>query len=151
MAGMNDSASRQDPLAGVSRADMMSGLFANMVLQQTSMTLMLLGKTPHPESGKTFHDPDAARMFIDQLEMLEVKTRGNLTPEEAGLLKQSLMTVRMAFVEAMDAADKTPPQPEQAAPAGEPAKTAAPDQPAPPPAASPAAEEESRKKFTKKY
>ena len=151
MAGMNDSTSGQDPLAGFSRAEMMSGLFANMVLQQTSMTLMLLGKAPHPESGKTFHDPEAARMFIDQLEMLEVKTKGNLSPEEAGLLKQSLMTVRMAFVEAMDAVDKTPPQPEPASPAGEPARTAAPDQPAPPPAASPAAEDESRKKFTKKY
>jgi hypothetical protein len=151
MAYMNDSASGQDLSAGVSHSETLSGLFANMVLQQTSMTLMLLGKTPHPESGKSLHDPEAARMFIDQLEMLEVKTRGNLTPEEAGLLKQSLMTVRMAFVEAVDEADKTPSRPEQSAPAGEPAKTAAPDQPAPPPAGSPAPDEESRKKFSKKY
>jgi len=138
-------------LAGVSHAEIMSGLFANMVLQQTSMTLMLLGKTPHPESGKTLHDPEAAQMFIDQLEMLEVKTRGNLTSEEAGLLKQSLMTVRMAFVEAVDTAGKPPSQPEPASPAGEPTTTAAPDQPAPPPLTGPTAEEESRKRFTKKY
>ena len=151
MALMNDSTSGPDPLGGVSRAEMMSGLFANMVLQQTSMTLMLLGKAPHPESGKTLHDPEAARMFIDQLEMLEVKTKGNLTPEEVGLLKQSLMTVRMAFVEAVDAGDKTSSQPGQAASSGEPARTAAPDHLTPPPAAGPAAEEESRTKFSKKY
>ncbi len=27
-------------------------------------------------------DFEAAKMFIDQLEMLEAKTKGNLTPEE---------------------------------------------------------------------
>ncbi len=128
----------------------MSGRFANMVLQQTSMALMLLGRTPDPESGKTVNDPDAARMFIDQLEMLEVKTKGNLTAEEARLLQQSLMTVRMAFVEAVDRTTPAPSAPGRAPPASEPAKAATPDQ-APPAAASPAPEEEPRKKFTKKY
>jgi hypothetical protein len=146
---MSDSTSGPEPLAGVSREEILSGLFANMILQQTSMALMLLGKAPHPETGKTLHDPEAARMFIDQLEMLEVKTKGNLTPDEAGLLKQSLMTVRMAFVEAVDKAGETPSSGE-ATPAGEAAKAAAASQPASP-AGSPTAEEESRKKFSKKY
>ncbi len=129
----------------------MSGLFANMVLQQTSMALMFLGKTPHPQSGKTLNDPEAAQMFIDQLEMLEVKTKGNLTPEEAGLLRQSLMTVRMAFVEAVNTASQAPAAPEPTPTASAPPSAATPDQPATSPAASPPAAEESRKKFTKKY
>ena len=41
-------------------------------------------------------------MFIDQLEMLEAKTKGNLSKQEDGLLKQALAAVRMSFVEAMD-------------------------------------------------
>ncbi len=128
----------------------MSGLFANMILQQTSMALMFLGKTPHPESGKMVNEPEAARMFIDQLEMLEVKTKGNLTAEESRLLQQSLMTVRMAFVEAVDKRGPPPAAAEQTPPASETSKAATPDQ-TPPPAASPAPEEEPRKKFTKKY
>ncbi len=148
---MSDSTSASDPLASVSREEIMSGLFANMILQQTSMALMFLGKTPHPQSGKTIKDPEAAQMFIDQLEMLEVKTKGNLTPDEAGLLKQSLMTVRMAFVEAMNTAGETPSAPEPTQPASAPPSAAMPDQPATSPAASPPPAEESRKKFTKKY
>ena len=130
---------------------MLSALFANMILQQTNMILMLLGATPHPESGERLHDTEAARMFIDQLEMLEVKTKGNLTKEEAGLLKQSLMTARLAFVEAVEAAGKTPAQRDQSAAAAEGVKQVAPDQQRSSPLSSPTAEEESRKKFIKKY
>ena len=42
-------------------------------------------------------------MFIDQLEMLEAKTKGNLNRQEDGLLKQALAALHMAFVEAVDA------------------------------------------------
>ena len=86
---------------------MRSALFAQMVMQQSSMAMMLLGKTAHPETGKIVRDLEAARLFIDQLEMLEFKTKGNLNQEEAALLKQSLMSLRMAFVEAVDS---PPPQ-----------------------------------------
>ena len=90
----------------------------------------------------------AARMFIDQLEMIEVKTKGNLDKNEDQLLKQSLTTLRMAFVEAVNS-----PAPDAAkAPSDQPAKAAADTaqgatagQAAPPP------QEESHKKFSKKY
>ena len=129
----------------------MSALFAHMIMQQSNLAMMLLGKAAHPETGQVVRDLEGARLFIDQLEMLEVKTKGNLNPEEAALLKQSLMALRMAFVESVDS---PPLQPEAradrpAAPA-ESAKPAEPSQPAPAPAAT-AGEEESRKKFTKKY
>ena len=35
------------------RDEMMSALFAHMVMQQTNMAMMLLGKVAHPETGKT--------------------------------------------------------------------------------------------------
>src|SRR5437867_2283404 len=82
--------------------DRISALFANMVAQQTNMALMFLGRVPHPESGQPVRDLKAAQMFIDQLEMLEVKTKGNLDKQEAGFLKQNLTALRMAFVEAAD-------------------------------------------------
>src|SRR6266702_2074155 len=82
--------------------DMTSALFAQLVMQQVNMAMMLLGKVAHPESGKLIKDIEGARFFIDQLEMLEIKTKGNLTKEESGLLKQSLMSLRLAFVEAVE-------------------------------------------------
>jgi hypothetical protein len=127
--------------------EMLSALFAYLVMQQSNMALMLLGKTPHPETGKTLLDLDSAKLFIDQLEMLEAKTKGNLNPEEASLLKQTLMRLRLAFVEAADApapaTEPKKPAPEPAQPTAEAAKPV-PETPA-------AEDDEHRKKFSKKY
>src|SRR3954462_1163089 len=79
--------------------EIMSALFANMVIQNTNMALMFLGKVPHPQTGQPIKDLESAQMFIDQLEMLAYKTRGNLNAEEKQLLQQSLVSLRMAFVE----------------------------------------------------
>lgn len=136
--------------ADASRDEAFSASFANLVLQQTNLALMFLGQSPQPEGGQKSPDLEAAQVFISQLEMLEAKTRGNLTPQEQALLKQSLTTVRLAFVEAVNQAE-TPPQPAPAGPAAAPAQSAAAaasaaDAPAP------ASEEaESKRKFFKKY
>jgi uncharacterized protein DUF1844 len=138
---MSDTGIPQEPVQSASPAQIQSALFAQLVMQQANMALMLLGKVPHPESGQAVKDVEAARLFIDQLEMLEAKTKGNLNKEESGLLKQTLMSLRLAFVEAVDETPKKPepqPQPKPAA-----------DQPSSPPA--PPAEEEHHKKFSKKY
>src|SRR3954466_13523848 len=91
-----------DPLANASREEIISALFANLIIQQTNMAFMFLGRVPHPDSGEIIQDFESAKFFIDQLEMIEVKTKGNLDKRESDLLKQSLTGLRMAFVEAMD-------------------------------------------------
>lgn len=125
----------------LSREELMSVLFAELVIQQSNMATIFLGRVANPQTGKATKDLDAARLFIDQLEMLETKTKGNLSKEEEALLKQSLTQLRLAFVEASNEPAEpreTKPKPEQqAAPAPE--------------SGGQAAEEESRKKFTKKY
>ena len=88
--------------SGVSASDreqMTAALFAQLVMQQTNLAMMFLGKMPNPETGEKVRDMESARFFIDQLEMLETKTKGNLSREEETLLKQSSMTLRFAFVE----------------------------------------------------
>ncbi len=124
----------------LTQEETMAALFAQLVMQQSNMALMLLGKVAHPESGKVIKDVEAARFFIDQLEMLEVKTRGNLSKEEAGLLKQSLVSLRLAFVDAVEAKETAPttPPPQPAAEDKKPEPTIL-------------SEEEHRKKFSKKY
>jgi hypothetical protein len=148
---MNDPQVSEDKPVSGSPEEMNSALFAHLVMQQSSMAMMLLGKTPHPETGQTVCDLEAAKLFIDLLEMLQAKTKGNLNPEEANLLKQSLMSLRMAFVEAVDAPpSKAGPRPSHSPPqtASIPVPEAAKAEPAP--GAVPT-DEEHRKKFTKKY
>lgn len=99
---MSNSDLADDPLANASREEIMSALFGHMVIQNTNMALMFLGQVPHPQSGERVQDFEAARMFIDQLEMLELKTKGNLSREEEKLLQQSLTHLRMTFVQVMD-------------------------------------------------
>jgi len=133
-------------------AERMAALFANLVVQQTNMALMFLGRVPHPESGQPLKDLNAARMFIDQLEMLEVKTKGNLDKREEGLLKQSLTSLRMAFVEAVNEEPSSAPKKQAAAETENAAKSTPTEkkQAGKESAGSPP-EEESHKKFSKKY
>jgi hypothetical protein len=132
----------EQDLGGISREEMMSALFAQLVIQQSNMAMLLMGKVPHPQTGETMRDIEAARLFIDQLEMIEAKTKGNLSKEEDHLLKQSLMSLRMSFVEAVES-----PAPEKKQPAAVPAPAEKKIEAAP----ESAEDAESKKKFTKKY
>ena len=145
----NPQDSENIPVSG-SPEEMRSALFAHMIMQQSSMAMMLMGKSAHPETGKVACDLEAARFFIDQLEMIEFKTKGNLNQEETALLKQSLMSLRMAFVESADSPHAPPESREQGSPAAGDTPGARPNNPAKTPSPSPG-EEETRKKFTKKY
>ena len=132
--------------------DSLSALFAQLVIQQANMAMMLLGKVPHPQTGETVKDTEAAKLFIDQLEMLENKTKGNLSKEESSLLKQSLMSLRMAFVDAVDStASANESRPKKEAGASEPASPASTPNVAASSDSAAATEEEHRKKFSKKY
>jgi Domain of unknown function (DUF1844) len=109
----------EDALANASTAEIHSALFAQLVTGHGQMSLMFLGKLENPQTGKFEEvNAEAAKIFIDQLEMLEAKTKGNLTAEEAKLLTQILNTSRLAFVESIDTrlADAGHPSPNPTAP-----------------------------------
>jgi len=140
--------------------DLQTALFLDLVAQHAEMALMFLGRVPHPQTGKTVQDLETARLFISQLEMLESKTTGNLSPREQALLKQGLMATRMAFVEVVEAGAAKPDDAKESA-AG---SASAASQPETPPAPAPtetsaqaqenppaAMDEDERKKFVKKY
>ena len=139
-----------------SKEEISSALFANMVMQQSNMALMFLGQVPHPESGERVVDLDAAKMFIDTIEMLEAKTKGNLNKNEETMLKRNLTALRMAFVEASN--QKSSPAAKQEPSGAKASASGTPPGSATQPAASAGeaaggseAEAESRKKFSKKY
>ena len=114
---------------------------------------MFLGRIPNPQTGKPEINLEIARMFIDQLEMIHEKTRGNLTSEESEILSRVLSDLQLTFVQA---SGTTAPAAAPAASA-EPAEPAAPAAPAesaasaPNIASEPAPDSESKKKFSKSY
>jgi len=130
----------------------MTQRFIEFVMMQAQNAALFLGQIPNPQTGKGEVNLELAKMFIDQLGMIEEKTRGNLTNEEMAVLRNTLSNLQMAFVEVSkearegktDSAAAAPapaPEPEAPAPAAEQAE----------PPATPATESESRKKFTKSY
>src|SRR5262249_7695974 len=133
----------------------LSQRFIEFVIMHAQNAALFLGQIPNPKSGEPEVNLDLARMFIDQLEMIQEKTRGNLTNEEATVLRNTLSNLQMAYVEASGpGARETAAQPEAPAatspkqPAEQPAGTTSePSQPI----ASGEPETESRKKFSKSY
>src|SRR6266404_1690492 len=131
----------------------MSQRFIEFVMMQAQNAALFLGQIPNPQTGKGEVNLELAKMFIDQLGMIQDKTRGNLTNEETAVLRNTLSNLQMAFVEvSRQVREGTT---ESAAPETPEAETPEPAAPAPaekaPPPATPEAESESRKKFTKSY
>jgi uncharacterized protein DUF1844 len=139
----------------------MTQRFIEFVMMHAQNAALFLGQIPNPKTGEAEINLDLARMFIDQLEMIQEKTRGNLTNEEAMVLRNAISNLQMAYVEAAG-------EPGRARPPGAPETAARPETPespssqppeqptsvAPeqsPPVASSEPETESRKKFTKSY
>ena len=132
--------------------------FIEFVMMHAQNAALFLGQIPNPKTGQGEVNLDLARMFIDQLEMIQEKTRGNLTNEEMIVLRNTLSNLQMAYVEVAK-------EPGRARPPGAPETAAGPEAPQPgpaekssqiqpeqpPPIASTEAESESRKKFTKSY
>lgn len=71
-----------------------------MLVSYLSTTAMFqLGALPGPAGERIPADLPNARRTIDLLEVLEEKTRGNLSPNETQLLQDILYELRLIFVE----------------------------------------------------
>jgi hypothetical protein len=137
----------------------LSQRFIEFVMMHAQNAALFLGQIPNPKTGEGEVNLELAKMFIDQLAMIQEKTRGNLTNEEATVLRNTLSNLQMVYVEVAQhvskgAAQPPPtaaePRPEESASAGPAADKS---KPAPEPSApvEPPAEGESKKKFTKSY
>jgi Domain of unknown function (DUF1844) len=75
--------------------------FNALVLSLGSSVIVHLGEAPDPTTAKKREKPDLgmAQQSIDLLTMLQEKTRGNLTPDEARFLENMLFDLRMLYVQ----------------------------------------------------
>ena len=125
--------------------------FVEFVMMHAQNAALFLGQIPNPKTGVGEVNLDLAKMFIDHLEMIQEKTRGNLSNEESTVLRNALSNLQMAYVEVAQKAPQGSASPATAK-TEEPLKPPEESTPAPeqaPPITS--SESESKKKFTKSY
>ena len=72
--------------------------FYTFCLSLGSSAFVHLGDAPHPETGQPRSDLALAKQTIDILGMLQEKTRGNLSEEEAKFLEHLLLDLRLRYV-----------------------------------------------------
>ena len=72
--------------------------FTMLINAMAQPALIFLGEVPHPGTGKPEINLEQARLQIDLLDVLRIKTRGNLSPDEEGLLDRVLYELRMRWV-----------------------------------------------------
>jgi hypothetical protein len=72
--------------------------FAGFILGLGQMALAYLGEIPVPGTDEIAVDLDQARHSIDILDMLEAKTRGNLTADEEHLLRTLEEELKLTYV-----------------------------------------------------
>jgi Domain of unknown function (DUF1844) len=127
--------------------------FVEFVMMHAQNAALFLGQIPNPQTGQGEVNLELAKMFIDQLAMVQEKTRGNLTNEETTVLRNALSNLQMAFVEVSQAQKRGGQvQPEEKPESAQSTSATTADQkPTTPEPPISATESESKKKFTKSY
>jgi hypothetical protein len=77
----------------------MAQRFIEFVMMQAQNAAFMLGQIPHPQTGRAEVNLDMAQLLIDQLVMIQEKTKGNLTNDEGRILANALANLQIAFVE----------------------------------------------------
>ncbi len=72
--------------------------FEMLVTTFASEAMVALGQLPNPFTNEHVLNWEHARYTIDMLQVLQDKTKGNLSTEEAAMLEALLHQLRLAFV-----------------------------------------------------
>ncbi len=72
--------------------------FTTLVTTLATQAMVSLGQISNPMTGQAETDLPYAKHFIDTLQVLDEKTRGNLSADESGMLSSLLHEMRMAYV-----------------------------------------------------
>jgi hypothetical protein len=64
-----------------------------------TQALMAFGRIPNPITNKAMKNVATAKHFLDTLDMLDEKTRGNLSSDEQRLLEEVQHQLRTLYVE----------------------------------------------------
>ena len=127
----------------------LSQRFIEFIMMQAQNAALFLGQIPNPQTGKGEVNLELAKIFIDQLAMIQEKTRGNLTAEEEKILRSTIANLQMVFVEVSQqgGAKSGPATPDGSSDESDAESEVSEAKPE----SAETSESESRKKFTKSY
>lgn len=91
-----DKVSPRDPIEHI---ELPEPLFLEIVHYLALQARQFMGDVPIDADGERRLFPDPAKHFIDLLEILQQRTEGNLSDEEAQILEQLLADLRVRFLQ----------------------------------------------------
>jgi len=100
---VESSSTGASPLVGSSEPEMVEGpgsapSFFDLVAAVAQPIALYLGDVKMPD-GESMENLQLARLHIDLLEILQMKSAGNLTDQENGFLEDLLYQLRLRYVE----------------------------------------------------
>jgi hypothetical protein len=72
--------------------------FTAFIAGLTMQAMMAMGEMADPKTGMQRENPAEAQYLIDTIAMLQEKTTGNLTEQEAAAIEEAVYSLRMAYV-----------------------------------------------------
>ncbi|MBU1320355.1 MAG: DUF1844 domain-containing protein [candidate division Zixibacteria bacterium] len=77
-----------------------------LIVSLEAAAMQQMGKLQNSITGKVERDLGLAKNSIDMLTMIQTKTDGNLTDDEATLMKRTLFQLRMNYVDELNSEKK---------------------------------------------
>ncbi len=98
LAAQEETEKKKTPEEKQARGPLPQGNFAALISMLTTQALFALGLLQVKGQEKREPDLELAKYNIDMLEILEEKTKGNLTKEEETVLANTINELRMGYV-----------------------------------------------------
>jgi len=77
-------------------------LFMQLIIQNQQIAMMSMGKIKNPVTDRIERNLEHAKIYIDTLDMLLAKTKGNLSEYEEKILIEILKDLKLNYVDEMD-------------------------------------------------
>jgi hypothetical protein len=81
------------------RQEMYAALFSQLVAMLHFAAMQQMGKIKNPMTEAIERNLEGARHTIDTIDMLQARTRGNLSPEEDQFLRHMLQELKLNYVD----------------------------------------------------
>jgi hypothetical protein len=73
-----------------------------LIIQNQQIAMMAMGKIKNPVTDKIDRNLEHAKIYIDTLDMLLAKTKGNLSEYEEKFLTETLKELKLNYVDEVD-------------------------------------------------
>jgi len=77
-------------------------LFMQLVMQNQQIAMMAMGKIKNPVTNRIDRNLDYAKVSIDTLDMIKIKTKGNLSDYEEKFLTEALKDLKLNYVSELE-------------------------------------------------